>query len=276
MKSISKQNLDELAALRHFFLDMDGTIYLGARGLPGAAEFIAYLRESGRRFLFLTNNPSADAGHYSRRLRRIGIEAGPDSILTAGEATIRYVLSETAHRRVYVLGTPSFEAECEAAGLLLDDSEPEAVILSFDKTLTYAKLERAARLLLQGLPYIATNPDKVCPTEAGPIPDCGAMAALLFEATGRGPKYIGKPNPEIVRMGFDKLGADPATTAVVGDRLYTDMAMARRASVMGILVLSGETTRADLTKIEELPNHVFENVGELLEALIQADGGRNQ
>ncbi|MCC6155962.1 MAG: HAD-IIA family hydrolase [Candidatus Hydrogenedentes bacterium] len=260
----------DLAALRRiqsFLLDLDGTIYLGRNIIPGAVEFIAYLRESGRKFLFFTNNSSKNAREYAKKLGALGIACEAENILSSGEATVRYLLSETAYRRVYAVGTPSFEGELRDAGLELAESKPEAVVIGFDNTLTYAKLERACLLLREGLPYFATNPDKVCPTEYGYIPDCGSIAALLREATGRIPEFIGKPNPAMIRMGMRKIGATCDTTAMVGDRLYTDMQMAYNAGTASVLLLSGETKRADLDAAERRPEFVFESVRELHEAL---------
>lgn len=263
---------DRLAGLHCFLLDMDGTIYLGPRPVDGAAEFISYLRETRRAFLFLTNNPTADRQAYARKLARMGIPVEPDAILTSGEATVTYLLTETSWRRVYALGTPSFEAELRQAGIDPQSDHPEAVILSFDKTLTYAKLERACLLLREGLPYVATNPDKVCPTEYGYIPDCGSIAALLAEATGgRWPRFIGKPSSDFARMALRRLGCSADSAAMVGDRLYTDLAMARHADMTGILVLSGETTPADLASAAEQPDLVFTSVAELHAALHSAD-----
>lgn len=253
--------------LRHFLLDMDGTVYLGPHPIPGAAAFVRHLRETGRSFLFFTNNPTKDAAQYSEKLRGMGIEAGPEDVLSAGEATIRYLRTRTPHRRLFVLGNPSFEAEVQRGGFEMDDSGPDAVLLAFDTSLTYAKLEKACLLLRGGRPYFATNPDKVCPTEYGFIPDCGAMAALIEAATGRVPEFIGKPNAAMARMGMERIGADPARTAMVGDRLYTDIEMARRAGITGVLVLSGETKREDLAATAHKPHHVFESVAALHRAL---------
>ena len=246
---------------------MDGTLYLGDGLINGAAAFIAHLRESGRGVLFFTNNPTSDAAAYAAKLNKLGIDAAPGDVLTAGAATIRYLLDETPYRRLYPLAAPSYEAELRAAGLTLDADAPEAVLLSFDTSLTYEKLVRAADLLRAGLPYIATNPDKVCPTATGSVPDCGAIAALLEAATGRSPKYIGKPSPEMVRMGLARLGAEPHETAMVGDRLYTDIAMAHDSGITGILVLSGESRREDVEGAAFKPDFVFESVADLLTAL---------
>lgn len=259
-----------LAQVRNLLLDMDGTLYLGSHLLPGAAELLAHLRESGRAFLCFTNNPSADAAHYAEKLTRLGVPVETGEVFTAGEATARYLAQQTRYRRVYAVGTPSFEAELERAGLTLTDHNPDAVVLAFDTTLTYRKLERATHLIRRGLPYIATNPDKVCPTPEGPIPDCGAMAALLHAATDRTPKFIGKPHAEMARMGLARLGAEPASTAMVGDRLYTDMQMAYDAGLTAILVLSGETTRDDLRAAARQPDYVFTDAQALCEALREA------
>ena len=257
--------------MENFLLDMDGTIYLGKGPIPGAPEFLRYLTETGHKRLFFTNNPTSDSEQYAAKLAGMGIEAAPGDILTSGEATARYLVSETAFRRVFVLGTPSLEAELCRAGIELTDDNPDAVVLSFDKTLTYAKLETACLLLRDGTPYIATNPDKVCPTDYGDIPDCGAIAALVYEATGRMPKFIGKPNPEMVRMGLDKLGATPENTAMVGDRLYTDMQMAYDSGIASILVLSGEATRDDVDQADRKPDYVIESVVELHHMLQKGD-----
>jgi HAD superfamily hydrolase (TIGR01450 family) len=203
----------------------------------------------------------------------MGVPAGAEDILTSGEATVRYLLTQTPHRRVYVLGTNSLEREFIAGGFELDNQSPEAVVLAYDRTLTYAKLETAALLLQQGLPYFATNPDLVCPTERGPIPDCGSMAALLEKATGRVPTYIGKPHRHMVDMALDKLRANRETTAMVGDRLYTDMQMAYDSGVASILVLSGETKKADVEAAERQPDYVMGSLAELHAALRKVDQG---
>ncbi len=252
-----------LKDLDAFLLDMDGTMCVGRQSIPGAAEFVQFLRATKRRYLFFTNNPTGNAEQNSDKLCRMGIHAAPENIFTAGEATIAYIKLHTAFRRVFALATPSFEEELRQAGIEVTDAEPEAVVLAFDKTLTYAKLETACLLLRNGVPYLATNPDKVCPEIHGYIPDCGSMAALLEAATGRTPLYLGKPNPWMVRMGMSKLCAVPEETALVGDRLYTDMEMAFNAEITSILVLSGETQPGDLEDAPRRPDFVFSSVKEL-------------
>jgi HAD superfamily hydrolase (TIGR01457 family) len=256
-------NNDDLRAIQHFLLDMDGTLYLGDRLIDGAADFVHFLERSGRKYLFFTNNCSVDARYYAEKLGRMGIDAAADRVLTSGEATARHLTSETDYRRVYVVGTASLENELGSAGFEVTDTNPDVVVVGFDTTLTYAKLETACRLLSAGIPYFATNPDKVCPTETGYIPDCGSIVALLDEATGRRPIFVGKPNPEMARMGMQKMGAEPETTAMIGDRLYTDMQMAYDTGLASILVLSGETAREDLEGVARRPDLVFESVREL-------------
>jgi len=265
-----------LADIRAFLMDMDGTVYLGRRLLPGAKGFFRLLGRRGIPYLFFTNNSSADRHLYRDKLAAMGLEVPPERIITSGEATALYLTSRTAHRRVYVLGTPSLEGELRDAGLTLADQRVDAVVLGFDKTLTYEKLERAAHLLRGGAAFIATHPDKVCPTEAGPIPDCGSMIALLRTATGVRPTVIGKPNRTMVDMALRKLGGHVprSRVAIVGDRLYTDMAMGRRARLATILVLSGETTRADLATARHRPDHVFPSIRELAREM-RRGGSRN-
>lgn len=262
---------DTLARLESFLLDLDGTVYLGKTLIAGAAECVAYLRDSGRQLLFFTNNPTRDAGLYSEKLFGLGIPADPDDILTSGEATVRYLQTQTPYRRIYVVGTPPLERQFVAAGFELDHENVDAVVLAFDRTLTYGKLETAALLLQQGLPYFATNPDLVCPSERGPVPDCGSLAALMEKATGRVPQFIGKPHRHMIDMALEKLRAARETTAMVGDRLYTDMQMAYDSGVTSILVLSGETTRESLEAAAQKPDYVFRSLGELHAALRKAD-----
>lgn len=270
-----RMRVKDLGRIRCFLLDMDGTIYLGNRLYPGSKEFIEYLEKTGRKFLFFTNNPTKDAEQYQQKLQRLGISVDKNKILTSGMATIEYMKRETNFKRLYTVAPPSFEEELVRAGFILTEEAPDAVVISFDITLTYDKLRKATYFIRNGLPYIGTNPDLVCPTENGPIPDCGAIASLLYCATGRQPKYIGKPNPEMIQMALKILEEKEDYTAMVGDRLYTDMEMAYRSGVTAILVLSGETKPEDLQKVERKPDYVFSSVKELLEELIKCDLRKN-
>ena len=263
--------MSSLADIRLFLLDMDGTVYLGSRLLPGSLDFLRYLGETGRDHLFLTNNSSRNAQYYAQKLTKLGWPAQPDEILTSGEATALYLGGLKPAARVYLLGTPDLETEFAAHGFVLTDENPDYVVLGFDMTLTYDKLVRACDLVRGGVPFIATHPDLNCPTETGYIPDCGAMTALITASTGVTPKVIGKPNREIIDAMFRKKPVRRDQVAMVGDRLYTDIVMGHNAGVTSVLVLSGEAKEADIPAAPVKPDHVAGGLGALYEALKRAD-----
>ena len=265
--------LARLREIQAFLLDMDGTVYLGDRLLPGSRSFFDLVREQGRRLMFVTNNNTRDRGEYSGKLRRLGIEASKEMIYTSGAATADYLTSRGGRPRVFVLGTPSFEREIADAGIEVVKGPSETpgavdyVVLGFDMTLTYEKLRIACRLIDLGARFVASHPDRVCPTPEGPIPDCGAMIALIQTATGVSPKIVGKPYPEMVQGALGRLGASGPRVAMVGDRLYTDMQMAHDAGVTSILVLCGEATLADLESCELEPDFVVESLQTIVDCL---------
>ena len=263
--------MKDLTNIRLFLLDMDGTVYLGNRLLPGSLDFLHYLAETGRDHLFLTNNSSRNADYYAEKLTKLGWPAKPDEILTAGEATALYLGGLKPAAKIYLLGTPDLETEFASHGFLLTDEEPDYVVLGFDMTLTYAKLVRACDLIRAGVPFIATHPDINCPTETGYIPDCGAMTALITASTGVIPKVIGKPNREIIDAMFRKKPVRRDQVAMVGDRLYTDIVMGHNAGVTSVLVLSGEAKESDIAAAPIKPDHVVAGLGALHEALKLAD-----
>ena len=266
--------MNSLADIRLFLLDMDGTVYLGSRLLPGSLDFLRYLGETGRDHLFLTNNSSRNAEYYAQKLTKLGWPAQPDEILTSGEATALYLGGLKPAARVYLLGTPDLETEFAAHGFVLTDANPDYVVLGFDMTLTYDKLVRACDLVRGGVPFIATHPDLNCPTETGYIPDCGAMTALITASTGVTPKVIGKPNREIIDAMFRKKPVRRDQVAMVGDRLYTDIVMGHNAGVTSVLVLSGEAKESDIPAAPVKPDHVAGGLGALYEALKQADAAK--
>ena len=235
--------------IKHVTLDMDGTIYLGANLFPWTLGFLQQLRDNGIGYSFLTNNPTKSVGDYLKKLSKLGIEAKPEEVYTTAVATIDYLrLHQPEAKRLFIMGTPSMVAEFEAAGYesVADDhaERPDALIVAFDMTQTYDRLCRAAWWASQGVPYIATNPDRVCPTDLPTIlVDCGSMTECIHHATGRYPDVvIGKPNPDMLRCIMEKRGLEPDEVAMCGDRIYTDVASARNAGALGVLVLSGETT----------------------------------
>ena len=260
--------------------DMDGTLYVSDRLIPGADALVQGLRDRGVPLLFLTNNSSARAVKYRDRLRRLGIPADNEEILTSGAATAEWLRDHTEHRSVLLLGTPALREEFEETGFTVldarDRAEPDCVVVGFDKTLTYARLERACLVLAEGCPYYATHPDFTCITDRGLIPDTGAMIAAIETVVHRRPRIIGKPMPEMVEAGLARLAArarpgveiSAARTAILGDQLDTDMTMANRAGLFGVLVLSGETSPERLqAQNEVLPDLVVGSVAELIEPL---------
>ena len=238
-----------IANIRHVALDMDGTIYRGGTLFDVTLPFLNLLRELGIGYTFLTNNPSKSVRDYLDHLSQLGIQAAQDQIYTSTQATIEF-LQEQPVKRIFALGTPSMWAEFTSAGFTLaaDDphDEPDAVVVGFDTTLTYARLCRAAWWISQGKPFVATNPDRVCPTDQPTVlVDCGSICSCLQTATGRAPdRVLGKPDPAMIRGILHRHSLSAQQLAMVGDRLYTDMEMARRAGALGVLVLTGETTES--------------------------------
>ncbi len=261
--------MDRLKRIETFLLDLDGTFYLGDQLYPWSLPFVRACEQLGKRFIFVTNNSSQSGDYYVDKIRKMGASITPDQVFTAGQATIFYLKKYNYPKEIYLVGTPALEKEFREAGFVLTDENPETVVLGFDLTLTYEKLERACSFIRQGLPFIATHPDFNCPTPAGPIPDCGAMIALITASTGVEPKVIGKPHPEMIEALRTKYGLeDPTKVAMVGDRLYTDIAMGKAAGITSVLVLSGETKLEDLKASDTQPDVVVENLGEITKACL--------
>lgn len=256
-------------ALRSFLLDMDGTLYLGDELLPGAREFLDTLARTGRRFIYLTNNSSRSREDYVRKLTRLGLPAEPEDIFTSAEATAIWLGRQKPGASLCVLGVPGLQKDLEAAGFPMDDKHPDFCVLGFDTTLCYDRLWRFCDLVREGVPFIATHPDFNCPLPGGKMmPDAGAMAALITASTGVSPTVIGKPERPMADAIFAKYGFDPATCAMVGDRLYTDVAFGRSAGISSVLVLSGETSLDDYNKQTKFhADYIFPSVGELSKEL---------
>lgn len=230
--------------------------------MPGAAEFVARCRACGKRVLWVTNNCSRTAAEYAAKLSRLGFEAAPQDVFTSGEATIRQLKADGVSR-VYLLGTPSLEREFTEAGIALTSKDPERVVAAFDLGVTYEKLKQACRLVRSGVPFVATHPDLNCPTEEGPIPDCGAICAFITAATGVAPAVVGKPNAGMARAAASRLGLPPERIAMVGDRLYTDIRMAVENGMVGVLVLTGESTLEDAEASLYAPAYVAPSLAAL-------------
>ena len=240
---------EKLRRIKHVALDMDGTIYMGSNLFPFTLDFLKKLTDNGIGYSFLTNNPTKSIADYLSKLEKMGINATEENMYTTSLAAIDYIKSHyPTAKRLYLLGTPSMVSQFEKAGFISCSDSPEDIpdvlVGSFDLTLTYSRLCRAAWWASQGIPYIATNPDRVCPTnEKTVLVDCGSICKCIEHATGRKPDItLGKPDPNMLTGIMERHSLKPEEIAMVGDRIYTDTAMAHNAGAFGVLVLSGETT----------------------------------
>ena len=258
-------NYDSLRACRLFLLDMDGTLYLGDEVFNGAIDFIHTLSGTGRNYIYLTNNSSRAGEDYITRLKKLGFPCERENVFTSGMATGMYLKTRHPGEKVYAVGTPAFERELVSYGVELTQSDDATVVCAgFDTTLTYEKLDKAVHFLRRGAAFIAANPDWVCPMPAGEVlPDCGSICALLTAASGAKPFYIGKPNRSMVDIISEMTGVPNSQICCVGDRLYTDIAVAVNAGAVSVLVMSGETTRKILDESETKPDYVLADVAEL-------------
>lgn len=256
-----------LDKVKLFVLDMDGTFYLGDRRIDGALDFIHKVKETGRDFIFFTNNSSKNGSMYIEKLASMDCPITKDRIMTSGDVTAAYLKSKYPGKKVYLVGTPALEAVFREEGICLTEEKPEVVVIGFDMTLTYEKLERACTYIREGAVFLATHKDINCPTETGFIPDCGAICAAITLSTGVLPRYLGKPCRETLDMVLQRTGYNKDEIAFVGDRIYTDVATGVNNGALGILVLSGETKRADIAASEVQPDGVFESLKEMLEYL---------
>lgn len=267
MDEVKKREL--LRETEVFVLDMDGTFYCGEQLIDGSLEFLRTARQCGKRFLFFTNNSSRVPADYIRKLHGMGCEIGPEQIMTSGDVAIQYLKRNYPDKTVYLLGTPELERDFRLHGIRLTEEDPDIVMATFDKTLTYERLERACTAIRNGALFLASHQDINCPVENGFIPDCGAICAAISLSTGKQPKYLGKPCRETVDMILDRVGIPLEKLAFVGDRLYTDIAVGVNHGAKGLLVMTGETTRSDLEISKTRPDAVFEGLGEMGELLRQ-------
>ena len=287
-KNLTPELRERLSKIRHLALDMDGTIYLGSTLFPYTLKFLADMKEAGIGYSFLTNNPSRSVADYLKKLEGLGIQADEENMYTTSLAAIDYIKTHYPEaKRLFLLGTPSMISQFEKAGFesCADDPDdvPDVLVVAFDMTLNYQRLCRAAWWASQGVPYIATNPDRVCPTDQKVVlVDCGSMCKCIEHATGRKPDItLGKPDPNMLYGIMERLDLKPEEVAMVGDRIYTDTATAHNAGAFGVLVLSGETTLEVVDKVAEdarnnlapeffPPDLVCRDVKELGELLIES------
>lgn len=262
--------MTRLSEKRLFLLDMDGTIYLDETLFDGTADFLRYVRESGGRYVFLTNNSSRGTDAYVQKLHRLGLPAAPEDFLTSADATIAYLKKTYDNALYYVCGTESLKGQLRAAGLRVSDTlcdEINVLLLGYDTELTYQKLEDCCILLGRGVDYIATHPDFVCPTWYGFAPDCGSVIEMLDTACHRRPKVIGKPQPEMVWLALEKFGYERKDACLIGDRVYTDIACGVNAGIDTVFVLSGEGVERDIEKYHVQPTWILKNIREVLNTI---------
>ena len=252
--------------IKCFILDMDGTIYLGNELFPFTKDFLKKVEDTGREYYFFTNNSSKSQQAYIEKLARLGIQIKKEQMMISSHVIIKYLKEYYDKKSIYVVGTPSLIQEFESFDMNLTEEDPDIVVLGFDTTLTYEKLSKACHYIRNGCTYFGINPDWNCPMEGGTfIPDCGSMAKLIEASTGKFPEFFGKPSKHTLDYIIKETGYQPEEIAIVGDRLYTDIAVADGSDVTSILVLSGESTREDVEKSDVKPDVVGENLVEICE-----------
>jgi len=255
---------NKLEGINAVFLDLDGTIYLGNDLIPGALDFLARCEENGIKRFFLSNNSSRSVKQYVSKLQNLGIPATDDEILLSTHDLVAW-LNRFDYNRICLVGTEGMQEMLVSEGLEIDDIDPEIVVLGYDTEINYSKLSTASKHLHRGIPLVASHPDIVCPSPNGGLPDVGAYLAMFKATTGVEPIHItGKPNPGMILHKIEEMGLNPMHCAMVGDRLYTDIAMAKNAGCVGVLVLSGETTLDDLNNENEGPDIIVDSVASLL------------
>ena len=251
-----------------FLFDMDGTLYLGSRLFDFTVELLDTIKKQGKRYMFMTNNSSKSVADYVSKLAALGIEATEDDFFTSSQATALYLLEHHKNQKLYVCGTRSLKEELTKCGFEIteDVSATDCIVMGFDTELTFKKLHDISYLLLTrpDIPYIATNPDYVCPTEFGSVPDCGSVCDMLYNATKKRPFVIGKPSPMMPTLAMDMTGFEKDETVVIGDRIYTDVKSGLAAGVTSVLVMSGETTKEILDASDDKPDIVLESAAEIL------------
>jgi len=265
------EKIELLRSKKLYLFDMDGTLYLGSRLYAFTIELLETLKATGRKYLFMTNNSSKSVEDYIRKLAGLGIASAREDFITSSQATAYYLREHHWGKKLYVCGTMSLKRELEMEGFTVteDVNETECIVMGFDTELTFRKLHDVSYMLLtrEDIPYIATNPDYVCPTEFGSVPDCGSVCDMIYNATRKRPVVIGKPSPLMPLLAMERNGFTKEETAVVGDRIYTDVKSGLNAGITGILVMSGETTQEILDASEEKPHLVLQDAGEILEAI---------
>ncbi|MCR4425098.1 MAG: HAD-IIA family hydrolase [Firmicutes bacterium] len=260
-----------MTTFRGYILDLDGTVYRGDKLIPGADKVVATLRKMGKKVVFLSNKPTETRADYATKLMQLGVPADEDDVVNSSFAMAQYLAARSPGCRAYVIGEPPLVDELRRAGVTVVDNPtgPEApvdyVIIAFDRTFDYAKLNNALQAVRLGARLLATNADRTCPVEGGEIPDAAAMIGAVEGATGAKVELvIGKPNPIMLELACKRMGVCPHECLIVGDRLETDMLMGKRAGMMTALVLTGVTSGDQVEALSFRPDYVLDSIGDLL------------
>jgi HAD superfamily hydrolase (TIGR01457 family) len=270
MLDIFGKNASELKNKKLFLFDMDGTIYEENRLINGTLDFLSYIKCIKGEYVFITNNSSKSLGDYIVKLADMGIEVEMENFFTSSQATALYLNDNYQNKKIFCMGTKSLIKELASFGIKVTEDKNDnvdVVVVGFDTELTFEKLYDTCDLVTRQLPFIATNIDRACPVSFGFIPDCGAICEMIYFATGRRPVFIGKPNPLMVNYVINNSKFSKEETLVIGDRLYTDIAVGINAGISTICVLTGETKLSDLKDSDVQPDFIFESVNEVVEGL---------
>ncbi|MBN2505019.1 MAG: HAD-IIA family hydrolase [Bacilli bacterium] len=270
MNTLTKTNMSILKNKKLYLLDMDGTLYLGNRLFKETLAFLEQIKSMNKRYLFVTNNSSKSVKAYIEKLARLGIASTEKDFFTSSMAAEIYLKKNHPDALTYCMGTRSFIEELVQKGIKIDNSpseKTEVVLLGYDTELNYGKLVDVCRLLSRDIPYLATNPDYVCPHEFGVLPDCGSFAQMLEHATGKMPHFLGKPNPEFLLMAVESAGFQVEDAVMVGDRLETDILGGINANMTTVCVLSGVTDEKLLEMSDVKPDIVLSSIADILESL---------
>ncbi len=249
---------------KSYLIDMDGVLVTGGTPIPGANEFIRRLRDGGAKFLVLTNNSKYTPGDLAFRLRGSGLEIDPQCIFTSAMATARFLSSQRPNGTAYVIGESGLTSAIHGAGYVITDRDPDYVVLGAASLYSLEQLTHAKRFVAAGARFIATNPDANGPTEGGIVPACGAVAALIERASGRNAFFVGKPNPLMMRLALNYIGAHSENTVMIGDRMDTDVIGGVQSGLETILVLSGVTRRENVERHPYQPTHIVESVADIV------------
>ncbi|GII84884.1 acid sugar phosphatase [Sphaerisporangium siamense] len=257
--------MNERKPIECWLSDMDGVLVHEGNPVPGAAEFIRRLRDSGKRFLVLTNNSIYTPRDLSVRLRGVGLEVPPESIWTSALATAKFLGDQRPGGSAYVIGEAGLTTALHEVGYILTDIAPDYVVLGETRTYSFTAITRAIRLIDAGARFIATNPDPIGPSAEGSLPACGAVAAMITKATGVEPYFVGKPNPMMMRSALNAIDGHSETTAMIGDRMDTDIVAGMEAGLHTILVLTGVTSKDQIERYPFRPSRVVDSVADLID-----------